>query len=294
MYKLVAIDLDGTLLNSYGEVSERTRDAIKKAINNGIEIVLASGRPISSVEDLSTEIGANHYLISGNGAIVYDMREKEIVYDKFLSKEQVLNIVKICDENSIYYNIYTENDVLTKSLNYNTLFYHSENAHKQEEKRTNINIISNIYEYIEKSDDLKFLKITVCDQSQIIFNSIIKKIKNIPNIDVLDVSHMSKKIIKTGTEEIYVEYCYTEITNKNVDKWEAIKFIMEKENIQPNETVAIGDNINDEAMIKKAGLGVAMGNSTPVIKKIADEIVSTNNEDGVGEAFEKFINIYYN
>ena len=69
---------------------------------------------------------------------------------------------------------------------------------------------------------------------------------------------------------------------------------MEKENIQPNETVAIGDNINDEAMIKKAGLGVAMGNSTPVIKKIADEIVSTNNEDGVGEAFEKFINIYYN
>ena len=101
MYKLVAIDLDGTLLNSYGEVSEKTREAIKEAVNNGIEIVLASGRPISSVEDLANDLGANHYLISGNGAIVYDMHENKIVYDKFLTKEQVLNIVKICDENSI-------------------------------------------------------------------------------------------------------------------------------------------------------------------------------------------------
>ena len=105
MYKLVAIDLDGTLLNSYGEVSENTKEEIKKAINNGLEVVLASGRPISSVEDLANDLHANHYLISGNGAIVYDMQKSQIVYDKFLSKEQVLNIVKICEENSIYYNI---------------------------------------------------------------------------------------------------------------------------------------------------------------------------------------------
>ncbi len=291
MYKLVAIDLDGTLLNSYGEVSENTKEEIKKAIENGIEVVLASGRPISSVEDLANELQANHYLISGNGAIVYDMYKKEVVYDKFLSKEQVLNIVKICEENSIYYNIYTENEVLTKSLNYNTLFYYSENTHKQEEKRTNINILTDVYDYILKANDQKYLKVTVCDQSQIVFASIIKKLRTINDIDVLDVAHMSKKIIKSGTEEVLVEYCYTEITNKNVNKWTALEYIMKEKNIDRSEVVAIGDNINDKEMIEEAGLGVAMGNSTPTIKEVANVEVGTNNEEGVRETFQKYINI---
>ena len=291
MYKLVAIDLDGTLLNSYGEVSENTKEEIKKAIENGIEVVLASGRPISSVEDLANELQANHYLISGNGAIVYDMHKKEVVYDRFLSKEQVLNIVKICEENSIYYNIYTENEVLTKSLNYNTLFYYSENTHKQEEKRTNINILTDVYDYILKSNDQKYLKVTVCDQSQIVFASIIKKLRTINDIDVLDVAHMSKKIIKSGTEEVLVEYCYTEITNKNVNKWTALEYIMKEKNIDRSEVVAIGDNINDKEMIEEAGLGVAMGNSTPTIKEVANVEVGTNNEEGVRETFQKYINI---
>lgn len=290
MYKLVAIDLDGTLLNSYGEVSENTKEEIKKAIENGVEVVLASGRPISSVEDLANELQANHYLISGNGAIVFDMHKKEVVYDKFLSKEQVLNIVKICEENSIYYNIYTENEVLTKSLNYNTLFYYSENTHKQEEKRTNINILTDVYDYILKSNDQKYLKVTVCDQSQIVFTSIIKKLRTINDIDVLDVAHMSKKIIKSGTEEVLVEYCYTEITNKNVNKWTALEYIMKEKNIDRSEVVAIGDNINDKEMIEEAGLGVAMGNSTPVIKEVANVEVGTNNEEGVRETFQKYIN----
>ena len=291
MYKLVAIDLDGTLLNSYGEVSENTKEEIKKAIENGIEVVLASGRPISSVEDLANELQANHYLISGNGAIVYDMHKKEVVYDRFLSKEQVLNIVKICEENSIYYNIYTENEVLTKSLNYNTLFYYSENTHKQEEKRTNINILTDVYDYILKSNDQKYLKVTVCDQSQIIFASIIKKLRTINDIDVLDVAHMSKKIIKAGTEEVLVEYCYTEITNKNVNKWTALEYIMKEKNIDRSEVAAIGDNINDKEMIEEAGLGVAMGNSTPAIKEVANVEVGTNNEEGVRETFQKYINV---
>ena len=290
MYKLVAIDLDGTLLNSYGEVSECTKQEIKKAIENGIEIVLASGRPISSVEDLANELGANHYLISGNGAIVYDMQKNKVVYEKYLSKEQILNIVKICEQNSIYYNIYTENEVLTKSLNYNTLFYYSENTHKQEEKRTNINILTDVYDYILRSNDEKYLKVTVCDQNQSIFNSIIKMLQTIDDIDVLDVEHMSRKIIKSGTEEIQVQYCYTEITNKNVNKWTALEYIMKELGLEKNEVVAIGDNTNDKEMIVEAGLGIAMENSSNKIKELADNVVSTNNDDGVCKAFEKYIN----
>ena len=73
MYKLIAVDLDGTLLNSYGEVSEINRQAVKKAMNNGIEVVLASGRPLESVRSISLDIEASKYIICGNGAIVYDI-----------------------------------------------------------------------------------------------------------------------------------------------------------------------------------------------------------------------------
>ena len=235
------------------------------------------------------EIGANRYLISGNGAVVYGIQEKEILYNKFLSKAQVLNIIKMCKDNSIYCNVYTENEIIAESLNYNILFYYRENANKDEEKRTKINIVNDMYKYIESSQVEKYLKITVCDDSQLIFNSILRKLKTISDVDVLDVSHMSRKIIKDGTERIQIEYFYTEITNRNVNKWEAIKYIIEKDGIAPEEVVGIGDNINDKEMIEYAGLGVAMGNSSPDVKAVAKIVVADNNSDGVAEAIKKYI-----
>lgn len=289
MYKLVAVDLDGTLLNSYGEVSQKTRQGIKQAVEKGVEFVLASGRPISSVEDLANDIGANHFLISGNGAVAYDITKKEIIRNKFLTKDQVLEIIDFCDQNSVYYNIYTESEVITKALNYNTLFYHKENANKQEEKRTSISIISDIKDYILKAENENYLKITVCDNDKSVFDSIIRRLRMIEGIDVLDVAHMSKKIIKTGTEQIPLQYYYTEITNENVNKWFALEAIMEKLNISKDEVIGVGDNINDKELIENAGLGVAMGNSAPYIKDMADVVVADNNSDGVLEVLKKYV-----
>ena len=289
MFKLMAIDLDGTLLNSYGEVSLPTREALKKAKEQGVEVVLSSGRPISSTESLAVELGVDNYLISGNGAAVFDIKKQEILYDRFLSKEQVLKIAKICEENSFFYNVYTEDEVIASSLNYNILFYHKENVKKVEEKRTHINVVQNIAEYIEQSGKEKFLKITVCDESQFIFNSIMKRLKEIEGIDVLEVEYMSRKKIKAGTDDVDIQYYYTEITNQNVNKWSAIEFLLDYLNIKREEVIAIGDNMNDKEMIKEAGLGVVMGNSNPKMKEIADEIVADNNSDGVLEAIEKYV-----
>ena len=133
MYKLMAIDLDGTLLTSTGEVTEKTRVALKKAKEQGTEVVLSSGRPISSTESLAVELGVDNFLISGNGAAVYDIKEQKIIYDRFLSKEQVLSIARLCEENSFFYNVYTEDEVIASALNYNILFYHKENVKKIEE-----------------------------------------------------------------------------------------------------------------------------------------------------------------
>ena len=120
-----------------------------------------------------------------------------------------------------------------------------------------------------------------------IFNSIIKKLRAIKKIDVLDVAHMSRKIIKSGTEEVSLAYYYTEITWEDVDKWNAIEWLADKLNIQKEEIMAIGYNVNDKLMIENAGIGVAMGNSAPYIKEIADKVVASNNEDGVAEALSQ-------
>ena len=224
------------------------------------------GRTIDSIENISLEIGATNYLISGNGAAVYDIKSKEIIYSKFLSKQQIIKIAEICEENSIYYNIYTDKEIIAKNLSYNILYYHNENLKKPEDKRTYINIVPNILSYIKNLENSNFLKVTICDEDINIFNAIIKKIKSLDKFDVLDVEYMSKKRIRRGTEEFFVEYYYTEITNEDVDKWTAIEFLLKKLNISPEEVVAIGDNFNDRRMIENSGLGIVMGNSNPFMK----------------------------
>ena len=286
MYKLIAIDLDGTLLNSYGMVSEKNKQALIEANKKGAEIVIASGRSTNSVKNIANDLGICNYIICGNGSLIYDLQHKEIIYDKFIDKKKALQIIEICEQNSIYYNIYTENMVIAKSLNNNVLFYHQENANKPDSKKTKINLVQNIYDYVDKLQNQNILKITISDNDNIIFNGIIRKLREIRDIDVLDVAHMSRKMIKSGTEEVSLEYYYTEITSKNVDKWYAIEYLIDKLNINKEDIMTIGDNVNDKLMIENAGCGVVMGNSAPYIKEIADMVVADNNKDGVAEAVE--------
>ena len=288
MYQLIAIDLDGTLLNSYGVVTDRTKQTIKKCIDKGIEIVLASGRPNDSIEAIAKEIGAEHYFIAGNGALIYDIKKQKVIYEKYMSKEKVLEIIKLCEQNSISYNVYTDKTILATSLKYNVLYYHKENLKKEESKKTHINIVDDMYTYVKQMQEEKFLKITICDTNSNVFNAIIRKMKQIKGIDILEVSHMSRKIIKQGTEDVPIEYYYTEISLQEVDKYNALQFLQKKLNIKNEETIAIGDNMNDKKMIQKAGMGIAMKQSCPAVIEIADYVTEGNNEDGVAKALEKF------
>ena len=288
MYKLVAIDLDGTMLNSSGVVTDRTKKAIEAAKKNGTEIIIASGRPIDSIKAIANEIKSDKYFIAGNGAIIYDIKNDQVIYDKYLKKEKVLEIIKICEQNSISYNVYTDKTILAKALKYNVLYYHKENLKKPENKKTNISIVKDMYEYVKDLKDEKFLKMTICDEHKSIFNSIIRKISAIDEIEVLDVSHISRKTIKQGTEEFLIEYYYTEISSVNVDKWTAIEFLIEKLGIKKEEVIAIGDNMNDKKMIENAGLGVVMKGSTPVVVEKADVVADSNNDDGVAKILEQF------
>lgn len=289
MYKMIAIDLDGTLLNCCGEVTEKNKQAINIAIKKNIEVVLTSGRMPGAILPIANEIKANKYMISGNGASIYNIETGETIYNNYISKEKLLEIIKLCEKNSVFYSIYTNNVILTQSLDYNILYYNHENKKNSYNRRININILNDVYKYIENYIENDFLKITICESNKVIFKSIMNKIKKIKDVNILEVRHMSKKIIKHGSDDVEISYFYAEITNKNVNKWSAMEELIKKLKIKKEEVIAIGDNINDKEMIMNSGLGIVMGNSSLEMKKIADEIVSSNDENGVAEAILKYI-----
>ena len=288
MYKLVAVDLDGTLLNQYGDVTENTKRVIKNVMRKGIQVVLASGRSIDSIQNISNEIGASRYIVAGNGAVLYDIEEQKNLYENYIPIEKAKKIIDICEENSIFYNIYTNKKIVTKNLRYNVLYYYKENLKKTDRKKTNIDIVDSIQDYVKNMRDEKIMKIFICDETAAVFNSIMKKFEEVPNVETLDVSHMSRKVIKNGTLEFPIEYYYTEISMKNVDKWNAIEFLINKMGINKDEVIAIGDNMNDKKMIEEAGLGITMEGSTPAVADIANYVTADNNNEGVAKALEKF------
>ena len=289
MYKLVAIDLDGTLLDSYGKVSDYNKEALIKAQENGVMVVLSSGRPIASVKSFAQDIGAKDYIVCGNGAILYDLKKDEIAYGDYIDRNKVLKLIKICDDNSIFYSVYTDKLVLTKSYSFNMKVFNYENLDKPEDKKTNIKIVDNIYDYIEKNEDVNVLKITICDEDKVIFRRIINIFKEIPNLSVLDVAHMSRKMIRIGNQDYPIEYFYTEITNENVNKWKAIEKLIEIEKINQADTVGIGDNLNDKELIQNSGLGILMANADPKMQEYSDVMTDDNNSDGVGKAIYKYV-----
>ena len=288
MYKLVAVDLDGTLLNQYGDVTENTKRVIKNVMRKGTQVVLASGRSIDSIQNISNEIGASRYIVAGNGAVLYDIEEQKNLYENYIPIEKAKKIIDICEENSIFYNIYTNKKIVTKNLRYNVLYYYKENLKKADRKKTNIDIVDSIQDYVKNMRDENIMKIFICDETASVFNSIMKKFEEVPNVETLDVSHMSRKVIKNGTLEFPIEYYYTEISMKNVDKWNAIEFLINKMGINKDAVIAIGDNMNDKRMIEEAGLGITMEGSTPAVADIANYVTADNNNEGVAKALEKF------
>ena len=260
MYKMVAVDLDGTMLNSYGEVTENTKRVVKQTIKKGTEVVIASGRTIDSIKEIAKDIGASKYIIAGNGAVLYDTKTDKILYENYIPLNKALEIIDICEQNSIYYNVYTNKSIIADSLRYNVLYYYKENLKKDDSKKTSITLVDNIPNYIKEMKNEKIMKIIVCDFTKSVFNSIIKMFTPVQDIDVLDISHMARKIIKHGSTQVPIEYYYTEISMKDVNKWNAIEFLTNKLNIKKEEVITIGDNMNDKEMIEQAGLGIAMKN----------------------------------
>lgn len=269
-YKLVAIDMDGTLLNSKNEVSERTKIAIEKAKEKGVLVVLATGRILKSALQHKRDLMINNPIVACNGAIIINEHE-EIIYKKPLDKNIIEEILDIGKRNDIYYHFYDEYNLYSNILVEEVVGFYNTPTAKLKGLELAINIFNEKEEILTK-DDLNILKFMFIDND---LKKLSRVRKELDNMQVLNTSSSWDNNI--------------EVMNKGVSKGEGLTYLCKKLKVDKSQVIAIGDNENDLSMLNFAGLGVAMGNSRDEIKNMSDYVTSSNNEEGVAKVIEKYI-----
>ena len=256
-YKLVVLDLDGTLLNDEHEVSRENRTTISCLKKQGVQFMLASGRPYKSIVPYAMDLGLDLPIISANGSIVKSPKDNDVYVSSSLPKELAKEIIDFAKEQMFSISLYLENNILT----------------------FNDDLI-NLHRDLEK---LEARKITRFLFEQPIFKILLvhhpKKIKE--TLHWLGTKYKNKLHI-TSSEQNFIE-----VMNINASKGIALKHLMKKMGLPSQEAIVFGNNFNDVSMFEIAGLSVAMLNSPYKVRNIADIVTKSNVEDGVAYALKK-------
>ncbi|URZ03592.1 Cof-type HAD-IIB family hydrolase [Clostridium felsineum] len=269
-YKLICIDMDGTLLNSKRRISYETKEAIREAHLKGIDIVITTGRIYSNAAFYSELIGVKSPVIASNGAIIRGKNDK-IIYEKAISVDILLRITEICNKLQGRLAFHTKDSAICGSkIAYLVMcFVFFKSVMKGDSK---IKYINNYNRYLESfGKDDKIIKCEIVDISANKIAALKEELKKIDDIELVCSSRYN-----------------IEITAKSASKGNAIKILSQQYGVKREEIIAIGDSENDLSMIEYGGVGVAMGNGVEKVKKIADYITDTNDNDGVAKVIRKF------
>lgn len=265
-YKLLVLDLDGTLTNSKKNIPRKTRETLIKAQERGIKIILASGRPTYGVVPLANELRLNEFggfILSYNGGEVINWQTQEVLSKKILNSE-VLPYLYTC----------------AKEFNFPIITYQHENI--LTEYPDDI--------YVHKEAFLNKMKIKKVDNFLEAVTFPVAKCMIVGESTSLAVLEKKmQKQLKTRMEVYRSEPYFLELVPKGIDKAQSLALLLENTGMSREEMMACGDGFNDLSMIKFAGLGVAMANAQDVVKENADFITLSNEEDGVAYAVEKFL-----
>ena len=262
--KLIAIDLDGTLLNEDAKISDYNKNIITKLIDKGIDIVIATGRPIFSMDFYYKELQNNSESIVFNGAMVVN-KSFNCIFNSPLENSIVSNIINLYKEKYINYTsltLYSMKEYIVAKDNFKFQTY--------TEKFDKENKIIGLENF---NDNIKIQKIIIFGENDILIN--IKQ-----TIDKLFTVHTA-----------FSNPNFLEILSINTNKANALKWLCDKKGIDRKNVIAFGDNYNDIEMIEFAGIGVAMENAESYVKKNAKYIADTNNNNGVGTFLKDFFNL---
>jgi len=265
MYKLMAVDLDGTLLDEEKKISERCRENVRRLKEMGKKFVLATGRPmrgiLSYIEtlDLSDE---NDYVVIYNGALVLNTKGDKILYNQPVSLDSYKELYELSKRFGVNIHALANEKVLTPKYNPYT---------EIESAFNHIPIIEGPVDEVDPSTNI--IKVMFVDEPE-----------KLDSVIPLLPGWVKEKYSILRSAPIFLEFL-----DKNVNKGVGVSIIANELGIKPEEVICIGDAGNDIAMIKYAGLGVAMGNATEEVKAAADYVTAANTEDGVAKVIEKFM-----
>jgi len=271
MYKMMAIDLDGTLLNSNKEISKQNKKYIKLAQEKGIRVLICSGRIYPGAKVFAHQLSIEDPLIVCNGAVIRDVKSEKVYYSNMLSKEDCNKVVDILNKEDIYFHTYIDDVMYAEKLDYSALYYMLKSKDLRSDFCIDVKVVESVKEVIAKKNS-KPSKIVVMSSE----SKDLSKVRNI----VEDISTV---------EVVSSNYDNFEVLNLGVSKGNALEIISRMFSIRKEEIIAVGDNENDYSMLEYAGFSVAMGNSEERIKDICDFVTRSNDESGVAYAIKKFV-----
>ena len=259
-YKLIALDLDDTLINSNFEVTARTVRAIHRAKEKGAIVSLCTGRMYRATERFR-KLGVDGLTVSYGGARITNPENDEILYRCSVAPEVAEELIAFAHQRGIYIQAYTETDFLYEIDNEYSQFY---------EEACGFPGV--------KVDNLLKLQL---DTPKLLMADRIEAVNEL--LPMLREKFKGNAVISTSRAN------FLEIMDPKVSKAAALEQVANMLGIQREEIIAVGDGRIDKSMIAYAGLGVAMGNASAEVKEVADVIAPTNNEDGVAYIIEKYI-----
>lgn len=266
MYKLIALDMDGTLLNEDKVVTERTKKAIDDARAKGVTVVLATGRPIDGVTRYLEELDMytdKDYVLTYNGGLVLKTKTREVVSKIALNGGDVHYLYNLSKELGVNIHAFSEKEGLVTPKN---------SKYTEVEAEIN-NIEIKIVDFDKVDKEESFIKIMMIDEPEVLQNAV----DNLPN-EVLE------KYTVVRSAPFFLEFL-----DKRVNKGTGLELLAKHLGVKQDEVISMGDAGNDLHMIEYAGMGVAMGNAFEEVKKAANYITDTNENDGVAKAIEKFV-----
>jgi len=268
MIKLVAIDMDGTLLNSKKELLEETKQYFKDFHKKETEtlLVLCTGRPETGIRPYLKDLGyleENHYIISQNGANIYESRTGKRVMDAFLDSAAIQKWIELGKKHGI--------SVMGAGVDY----YYCFDQEPTEWMEFDVKLVSGKLKRIPTKESLNtdFYKILLMGDEE-------------------QLNEFETYIPEEWRDEFYVvrsQKYLVEVLTKGVNKAFGLEKLAQKLNILPSEIAAIGDAANDVEMLEYAGLAIAMGNASEEVKAISDIVTDTNENNGVIKAIDQLI-----
>lgn len=269
--RLVALDLDGTLLNSKKQITPRTLTALEKAVAQGVLLVPITGRPAQGLPAAVLDLPGLRYAVTSNGATIRDLATGEVLLEKHLKAETCLQVLQACEHFSMIREVFrngigylSQDDFAKLCLRYEGL------AVLDYLQKTRRVLPGTVAEFLEQGglvEELFFL--TDSPETKATLHRTLSTLENIGFADPFPND--------------------LEVIAGDINKGEALRYLMSRLEIPSGQAVAIGDGGSDVPLLKAAGLGIAMGNAPAFVQAEADVITATCDEDGVALALERYV-----